>query len=383
MSIPAFVSVHTFNNGQSAPAKVTQLHEPYGPFVLNGKRLDLLEQVEVVLDSSTKTSTQTGNTESSAKTGNMVKRAVVGGVLLGGAGAAVGAVTGKREGKVETVTTESLNTKLTLKLIFGDGSTQHAIVNNIETYHWLIALAESPATSDEELQVAEQRASDDRRYKEAVSKVERPVYNAQKLRKVLDRGVFLLVVFISAIISFKLALAVVAAYILALMFGKSFLDSKEGTDEQKHADYVSKISAYMGKPCEIPFPNEGALAAKQSISGVFTLGFVLFVLLVSKAAHNKNGGATTDAAESTVAVSTASSAPKNSPVPTRQAAGNRELHDMIALLLNKNDLLCAEVLGFTALKQKDVYEVECIQFRKGKGRKTYILDMATGSAWEP
>ena len=60
-----------------------------------------------------------------------------------------------------------------------------------------------------------------------------------------------------------------------------------------------------------------------------------------------------------------------------------ELKEMTALILNLNGLLCAEVIDIRPLKMKDIYEVECIEYRGGKGRKIYIMDAAKGTAWIP
>jgi hypothetical protein len=60
------------------------------------------------------------------------------------------------------------------------------------------------------------------------------------------------------------------------------------------------------------------------------------------------------------------------------------LKEQTALILNLNGLLCAEVVDIRPLKvSKDVYEVECIEYRGGKARKTYIMDAAKGTAWKP
>lgn len=66
------------------------------------------------------------------------------------------------------------------------------------------------------------------------------------------------------------------------------------------------------------------------------------------------------------------------------SATKEELKEMTALILNMNGLLCAEVVEIRPLKvQKDTYEVECIEYRGGKVRKTYIMDASKGTAWTP
>ncbi len=59
-----------------------------------------------------------------------------------------------------------------------------------------------------------------------------------------------------------------------------------------------------------------------------------------------------------------------------------ELNQMIALGLNGNDLLCANVVGVHALRMNGKYEVECIAYRGGSGTKTYVVDALNGIAFE-
>ena len=71
-------------------------------------------------------------------------------------------------------------------------------------------------------------------------------------------------------------------------------------------------------------------------------------------------------------------------VTPANAASKEDLKEMTALILNMNGLLCAEVVDIRPLKvRKGTYEVECIEYRGGKGRKTYIMDAAKGTAWVP
>lgn len=61
-----------------------------------------------------------------------------------------------------------------------------------------------------------------------------------------------------------------------------------------------------------------------------------------------------------------------------------DLKKMTKLILNTNGLLCAEVLDIRPLKVRDnVYEVECIEYRGGENKKTYIMDAVKGTAWNP
>lgn len=51
-------------------------------------------------------------------------------------------------------------------------------------------------------------------------------------------------------------------------------------------------------------------------------------------------------------------------------------------MLNLNGLLCAEVIDIRPLQvRQEVHEVTCIEYRGGRARKTYHLDINTGKAW--
>lgn len=64
---------------------------------------------------------------------------------------------------------------------------------------------------------------------------------------------------------------------------------------------------------------------------------------------------------------------------TASAMTKEELNTLIATALNMNGLLCAEVVNVVPLKVSDnVYEVTCIEYRGGTGKKTYIYNAATG-----
>lgn len=59
-----------------------------------------------------------------------------------------------------------------------------------------------------------------------------------------------------------------------------------------------------------------------------------------------------------------------------------DLKDVTASIINLNGLLCAEVIDTRPLKvREDIYEVTCIEYRGGSGKKTYIMDIANGTAW--
>jgi hypothetical protein len=65
------------------------------------------------------------------------------------------------------------------------------------------------------------------------------------------------------------------------------------------------------------------------------------------------------------------------------ALDREELKTLTATILNLNGLLCAEVTDIRPLEIKNIFEVTCIEYRDGTGTKTYIMDAAKGTAWEP
>ena len=72
--------IYIFKNGETIPARIEKLFETHGPYTIEGKRLDFLTKVQLLVDSSSTSTLQSGTSTSSAKTGSMVGRAVVGGV---------------------------------------------------------------------------------------------------------------------------------------------------------------------------------------------------------------------------------------------------------------------------------------------------------------
>ena len=66
-----------------------------------------------------------------------------------------------------------------------------------------------------------------------------------------------------------------------------------------------------------------------------------------------------------------------------QALDREELKTLTATILNLNGLLCAEVTDIRPLEIKNTFEVTCIAYRGGSATKTYIMNAAEGTAWEP
>ncbi len=52
----------------------------------------------------------------------------------------------------------------------------------------------------------------------------------------------------------------------------------------------------------------------------------------------------------------------------------------LAVLINMNGQLCASVERVQALKMPGAYEVECILYRGGSARGTYVVDLSSGRA---
>lgn len=64
------------------------------------------------------------------------------------------------------------------------------------------------------------------------------------------------------------------------------------------------------------------------------------------------------------------------------APSKAEADEAIALLLNLNQLLCAEVVEVNPLKVRPgVLEVKCIEYRGGSATKNYIVDTNNGTAF--
>ena len=111
----------------------------------------MLTKVTVLVDASTTTGHQTGTQSSKAKMLSVVGRSVVGGVLTGGAGAIVGGVTAKRNATIDTETTQTLHTNLTVELQFREAAPIHVVVTELSSYHWLLEQSGSEPASDDEL----------------------------------------------------------------------------------------------------------------------------------------------------------------------------------------------------------------------------------------
>lgn len=68
----------------------------------------------------------------------------------------------------------------------------------------------------------------------------------------------------------------------------------------------------------------------------------------------------------------------------KETANELSMETIAATMINLNGMLCAEVLSVRKLTVgTSVYEVVCIEYRGGTGKKTYHLDSDTKRAWVP
>lgn len=248
--------INVINDGKKVPAHIEKMFGEFGPYMLNGKRLDLLTKVQILVDSSISTTTTSGSSSSSASTGNMVKRAIVGGVLLGGAGALAGGVTGKRDSEIKSTSTESISTELTAELTFADGRSQYVFLTNMEGFHWLLGQANLEPMSDAELNNAEinekNRILRIALHEEVVKNTKVPVLNktlAEEFgKKYYASGViftfFALWLFMSSFWGALFLAAVIGFFVNK--FGKeihsSYLTGKRGSDAANMKKYHDEIA---------------------------------------------------------------------------------------------------------------------------------------------
>jgi hypothetical protein len=65
-------------------------------------------------------------------------------------------------------------------------------------------------------------------------------------------------------------------------------------------------------------------------------------------------------------------------VPSRS-----EIEQVVAVGLNANGYLCAQIVDIRPLKVQGAYEVTCIAYRGGSAKKSYVLEALKGVAFEP
>lgn len=145
-------NIYIFENGTKKRVTVERMFKTHGSYVLEGRRLDQLVRVQIIHDSSTSSQTHQGTSIDSVNNLNMLKRAAVGGVLIGGVGAAIGGITAQREATINTVTNTHINTELTAELIYADGTSQYVLLDDIKPFHWLLSCVNQKPLTDEEVE---------------------------------------------------------------------------------------------------------------------------------------------------------------------------------------------------------------------------------------
>jgi hypothetical protein len=154
--------LYTVKDGMRVPATVNKMFGTFGPYQLEGRRLDQLCKVSILIDSSTTTTREEGLSEQTSDTVSMIGRAIAGGMLVGGVGTILGALTGKKISKTGSIATEVKNVDLTVELRFETGPPLIAVLTNLKALRWLLELAAAPSMSDEEVE-AQRRLADSER----------------------------------------------------------------------------------------------------------------------------------------------------------------------------------------------------------------------------
>lgn len=238
-------------DGQKALTAVRRMYGTHGPYMIGDYRLDRLVDTNVLVDSSTSTLHESGAIDSKTNTGSMLGRAVVGGVLLGGAGAAVGGVTASKNSTVNTTTTETKHVELTLKLLFSVGNPLIVIVKSLETYHWLLgqvgcreyddaALAEAKAESTAAAEKAERWKEEAERWKQVDRVVQKPGTSLVTITLLLVPTIFGMWAGykLSDGIFFSILLGILAVIFTVLFFEKVILHSRnENYQRQRELKY--------------------------------------------------------------------------------------------------------------------------------------------------
>ena len=67
----------------------------------------------------------------------------------------------------------------------------------------------------------------------------------------------------------------------------------------------------------------------------------------------------------------------------KNVMSDSEVNHMVAAGINANGYLCADVVDIIPLKMKSKYEIECIAYRSGRVKKSYIIDSIQGVAFAP
>ncbi|MFZ4621109.1 MAG: hypothetical protein ACOYNS_11155 [Bacteroidota bacterium] len=151
------VGINVFENGEIVSAHIERMFVTHGPYQINGYRLDQLKSIDLLVDSSTSTSTvnESGTITTKAKTGNLIGRTIVGATVLGGPGAIIGGTTGTKSSisSSTSVITETKNHQLTAKLTFYNKKSLNVFITDLEGYHWLLGMTGQKPMTQKELEV--------------------------------------------------------------------------------------------------------------------------------------------------------------------------------------------------------------------------------------
>jgi hypothetical protein len=145
------ISVFLLKDGSKVKASTYKMFETHGVPMLDEQRLDNLVDVSLLFDGSTVETHSTSSGESTVNNKNMAKRAIVGGVLLGGAGAIIGGATAKQEITTKSKSVEKINANLTVKLRYSNDLEQIVILSNIDHFQYLISFVNMIPRSDNDI----------------------------------------------------------------------------------------------------------------------------------------------------------------------------------------------------------------------------------------
>lgn len=136
-------------SGKARVVRLEKLFDTYGPWTIEGQRVDQLKDVVLLSESSTSTFTESGTGLSKTSTAGVVGRSLVGGVLAGGVGAVVGGATAGRKESYQAVTTEKKIFDMTVSLEWMDGVKKIAKLDSPEDLRWLVSYVGQPEMTGE------------------------------------------------------------------------------------------------------------------------------------------------------------------------------------------------------------------------------------------
>lgn len=141
-------------SGQNKIVAITKLFGSFGPWCIEGKRIDQLADVILLSDGTSSTFIESGVGTSKASTGSVIGRSLVGGLLTGGVGAIIGGSTASRNEIFESKVTEQKIYDFTVKLLWKDSSAAIAQINNPSDLRWLASFIGQPEMSENEIEEA-------------------------------------------------------------------------------------------------------------------------------------------------------------------------------------------------------------------------------------